>query len=53
MEHQIFRFAQMILRDSSALNFPFSKEVSQNVFDVVKFENGVDEVSQNFVALEL
>ena len=38
---------------SCALNFPFSKEVSQNVFDVVKFENGVDEVSQNFVALEL
>ena len=76
LEHQIFRFAEMILRDrcstsydlaslfrgrrsrldkwsgkiakthwyetiSSALNFPFLKEVSQNcfVFDVVNFEN--------------
>ena len=75
MEHQIFRFAKMILRDrcstsydlaslfvagaalyadgvenrkthwykavSSALEFPFLKEVSQNyfVFDVVKVEN--------------
>ena len=76
MEHQIFRLAEMILRDrcstsydlasifrsrrstldrlngknrktywykavSSALNFPFLKEVSQNcfVFDVVNFEN--------------
>ena len=79
MEHQIFRFSEMILRDrcstsydlaslfrgrrstldrwsgkiakrigtkpsapfSSALNFPFLKEVSQNcfVFDVVNFEN--------------
>ena len=75
LEHQIFRFAEMILRDrcstsydlaslfrgrrstsdrwteknrkthwydavSSALNFPFLKEVSQNgfVFDVVNFE---------------
>ena len=72
MEHQICRFAKMILRDrrstshylasifrgrrnnldwkncqthwyeavSSALNFPFLKEVSQNsfVFDVVNFE---------------
>ena len=77
MEHQIFRFAKMILCDrcstsydlaslfpgrrstldrrsgknrkthwqdaiSSALIFPFLKEVSQNcfVFDVVNFENG-------------
>ena len=72
LEHQIFRFAKMILRDrcntsytfswqaqhfrqmewknrkthwyqaaSSALNFPFLKEVSQNrfVFDVVNLEN--------------
>ena len=76
LEHQILRFARMILRDrrstsydlaslcrgrrntldrlngknrkthwykavSSALNFPFLKEVSQNcfVFDVVNFEN--------------
>ena len=76
LEHQIFRFAEMILRDrcstsydlaslfrgwrstldrwsgsnrtthwheavSSALNFPFLKEVSQNclVFDVVNLEN--------------
>ena len=76
LEHQIFRFAEMILRDrsstlydlgitfswqaqyfrrvewknrkthwyeavSSALNFPFLKEVSQNcfVFDVVKCKN--------------
>ena len=74
LEHQIFRFAEMILRDrcstspgitfswqaqyfrqvewknrkthwyeavSSALNFPFLKEASQNcfVFDVVKFKN--------------
>ena len=76
LEHQIFRFAEMILRDrcstlydlaslfrgmaqyfrqvdwknrkthwyeavSSALNFSFLKEVSQNcfVFDVVKFKN--------------
>ena len=76
MEHQIFRFAEMILRDrcctsydlaslfrgrrsnldkwggkiakridwyeavSSALNFPFLKELSQNffVFDVVNFK---------------
>ena len=75
LEHQVFRFAKMILHDrcstsydlallllqaqhftqmerknrkthwyeavSSALNFPFLKEVSQNCydFDVVKFEN--------------
>ena len=71
LEHQIFRFAEMILRDrcstsydlaslfrgrrstfdrrkthwyeavSSALNFPFLKEVSQNCFvlDVVQFKN--------------
>ena len=76
LEHQIFRFAEMILRDrwagkitfswqalyfrqvdwqsrktqwyeavSSALNFPFLKEVSQNcsqncfVLDVAKFKN--------------
>ena len=64
LEHQICRFAKMILRDrcstsydlaslfrgrkthwyeavSSALNFPFLKEVSQNcfVFDFVNFEN--------------
>ena len=65
MEHQIFRFAEMISRDrrstsydlaslfrgrrnsldrwtgkSSAVNFPFLKDFSQNcfVFDVVKFE---------------
>ena len=81
MEHQIFRFAEMILRDrcctsydlaslfrgrrsnldkwggkiakridwyeavSSALNFPFLKEVSPNgfVFDVVNLKN--EEVS--------
>ena len=51
-----FRFAKIILRDrcstshepvSSALNFPFLKEVSQNcfVFDVVKLKT--EEVSQN------
>ena len=62
LEHQIFRFAKMILRDrcstlynlewknrkthwyeavSSAFNFPFLKDVSQNsfVFDFVKFKN--------------
>ena len=96
LEHQIFRFAKMILCDrcssiwpgitfswqaqyfrhmgwknrktrwyeavSSALNFPFLKEVSQNcfVFDVVNFENSgrlsktkIEEVSQNSLVLKL
>jgi len=47
---------------SSALNFPFLKEVSQNcfVFDVVNFENSgrlsktkIEEVSQNSLFLKL
>ena len=88
MEHQIFRFAEMILRDrcstsydlvslfrgrrntldrwsgknrktqwyeavSSALSFPFLKEVSQNcfVFDGVKFK--IEEVSLNCFVLDV
>ena len=82
MEHQIFRFAEMILRDrcrlsydlaslfrgrrstldrwsgkiakphgheavSSALNFPFLKEVSQNCFVFMLSTAKNEEVSQN------
>ena len=50
MEHQICRFAKMILCDRCS-----NEEVSQNrfVFDVVKLSSKIEEASQNCFVLDV